>query len=338
MTTIGWVIIAIVAVLLVIIITILSMIQPELWFRARVSGTRVSVWTLLRIRFKKLDARMIVNNYIKARKSGVDISIQQMERHAQARGNVPVVVQALIAAHNAEIELSVEDAISVDLAGRDIKEAVKYCITPKVIETDKIAAIAKDGIEISVRAKITIRTNLKRIIKNALEETIIARVCEGIITSIGGATSHKEIIEYPDKISKNVLVNRSISDDTAFDIISVDIADVHTGRNVGAELEIDAAEATKFIAQAEAEKRRSVAVAAEQEMRVRTQAMKAQVLEAESMLPLAIAEAFKKGNITVNDYYKMQNVISDTEMRRALAGKNMMQEALPAPRKKSKLS
>lgn len=330
--------IIILAAVAVVIITLFMLIQPELWFRAMISGTYVSIASLLRMRFMKLDVRSLVNIYIKARKAGVKIRIKQIESHAQARGNVQAVIEALVAAHNADLELSVSDAMAVDLAGRDIKEAVKYCVTPKVIETDKIRAIAKDGIEISVKAKITIRTNLKRIIANAMEETIIARVCEGIITTIGSSSNHKELIENPDRISKNVLVNKSISSDTLFDILSVDVADVTIGRNVGAELEIDSAEATKIIAQAEAEKRRTEALAAEQEMRVLTQEMRARVLAAESELPRAIAEAFQKGNISVNEYYKMQNVLSDTDMRKAIAGTNLTQDMLPAPKKKTRLS
>ena len=332
-----WTLIAIIAVAAVAVITFFILLQPELWFRSLISGCYVSMFAMLRMRFKRLDSRMLVNCYIKARQSGVTIAIYQLERHSQARGNVNTVVEALIAAANAKIPLTADTAMAIDLAGRDIKEAVKLCITPKVIETDKISAIAKDGIELSVKAKITIRMNLNRIIGYALEETIIARVCEGIVTSIGSASNHKELIENPDRISKSVLVDKSISKDTAFDVLSVDVADLDIGRNVGAELNIDAAEATKFIAQAEAEKRRSEALAAEQEMKVLTQEMRARVLAAESELPRAIAEAFAKGNISVTDYYRMQNMLSDTEMRKSIAGTSLMQESLPAPKKKSKL-
>jgi len=330
-------VIIVIAIAAVVVITLFVLIQPELWFRAMISGCYVGMLALLRMRFRRLDSQMLVNCYIKARKSGVKIAIHQMERHAMARGNVNTVTEALIAAYNAKLDLSVENAIAIDLAGRDVKDAVRCCITPKVIETDRITAIARDGIELSVKAKITVRTNLKRIISTAREETIIARVCEGIITSIGGSNNHKELLENPDKISKSVLVNRSISNDTAFDIISVDVADVVIGRNIGAELEIDAAEATKFIAQADAEKRRSEALAAEQEMKGLTQEMRARVLAAESELPRAIAEAFAKGNIGVNDWYKMQNLLSDTDMRKAIAGTNTLADPTTVQKKKTKL-
>ena len=327
-----------VAIILIVVLILLVMIQPSLWFRALISGTWVSVPVLLRMRIKRLDSRMLINSYIKARKSGVKISMSQLEVHAQARGNVEKVIEALIASHNAGVALQSEVAFAIDLAGRDIKEAVMHRITPKVIQTEKITAIAKDGVEVSVRAKITIRTNLERIIGGAPEETIIARVCEGIITAIGNANSHKEIIESPDRISKSGLVTRDIANDASFDIISIDVSDVEVGRNIGAELNIDEAEATKFIAQAEAEKRRSEALASEQEMRALTQEMRARVVAAEAELPRAIADAFARGNISVNDYYKMQNLISDTEMRQSIASSSgTSRDALPAPKKKTKL-
>jgi uncharacterized protein YqfA (UPF0365 family) len=328
----NWVAFSVVAVIVIILVTLLVLVQPGLFFRAMISGTPVSVVKMIRMRMKHLDARMLVNNYIKARKSGVSVTMDQIENHAQSKGNVNRVIGALISAHNAGIDLSTKTAMAIDLAGRDIMDAVKHCITPKVIETDKIAAIAKDGIELSVKAKITIRTNLKRIIGGALEETIIARVCEGIVTTIGNASNHKELIENPDRISKNVLINRSISTDTAYDILSIDVADIDIGRNIGAELQIDEAEAIKYISQADAEKRRSEAIAAEQEMRALTQEMRARVVAAESELPRAIAEAFMRGNITVQDYYRMQNTLSDTDMRKAIAASsNANPDAVSTP-------
>ena len=330
-------IIIIAAVVALILVTLIVAAQPGLWFRALISGTYIPMSKLITMRFKRLDTRMLVNCYIKARKSGVLITMTQIETLAQARGRVNSVVDALIAAHNAGIILSAETAIAIDLAGRDIKDAVKYCITPKVIETQKITAIAKDGIELSVKAKITIRTNLKRIIGGALEETIIARVCEGIVTTIGNASNHKELIENPDRISKNVLVNRSIASDTAFDILSIDVADIDVGRNIGAELAIDEAEAIKFISQADAEKRRSEAIATEQEMRALTQEMRARVVAAESELPRAIAEAFARGNISVQEYYQMQNMLSDTEMRKSIAGTSNSDMVVATTKKKSRL-
>lgn len=335
----NWVQLVIIAVIALVVVTFIVLIRPGIWFKAFVSGTWVSMVHLLNMRFKRLDAKMLVNCYIRARKSGVKVTISQIENHVQARGNINTVIDALIASHNAGIELATETAMAIDLAGRDIKDAVKHCITPKVIETEKITAIAKDGIEIAVKAKITVRTNLKRLIGGALEETIIARVCEGIVTTIGNASNHKELIEHPDRISKTVLVNRSISSDTAFDILSIDISNVDVGRNIGAELEIDAAEALKFISQADSEKRRTEALAAEQEMRALTQEMRARVIAAEAELPRAIAEAFSRGNISVTDYYRLQNMLSDTQMRNAIAGTGSLnaQDMLPAPRKKTRL-
>lgn len=327
-----------IAIVAIVIITLIVLIQPGLWFRAFISGTWVSIPVLLRMRFKRLDSRMLVNCYIKARKSGVKVTMNQLEVHAQARGNVNTVVDALIAACNAGVDLPSKVAFAIDLAGRDIKDAVKHNITPKVIQTDKITAIAKDGIELSVRAKITVRTNLTKLIGGVLEETIIARVCEGIVTAIGNANSHKEIIENPDRISKTGLVGRNIATDASYDILSIDVSDVEVGRNIGAELSIDDAEATKFVAQAEAEKRRSEALASEQEMRALTQEMRARVVAAEAELPRAIADAFARGNISVNDYYRMQNLISDTEMRQSIASSSgTSRDALPVPRKKTKL-
>jgi len=326
------------AIIAVVLLTLLILVRPGLWFRALISGTYVSVFALLRMRFKHLDSQMLVNCYIKARKSGVKVKIAQLEVHAQARGNVETVVDALIAAHNAGISLSNDVAFAIDLAGRNIKDAIKHSITPKVIQTDKISAIAKDGIEVAVKAKITIRTNLKRIIGGVLEETLIARVCEGIVTAIGNANNHKEIVENPDRISKSSFVTRNITSDAAYDILSIDVADVDIGRNIGAELQIDEAEATKFIAMAEAEKRRSEAIASEQEMRALTQEMRARVVAAEAELPRAIADAFARGHISVTEYYKMQNLLSDTEMRQAIASPaGVSRDVLPPPRKKSKL-
>ena len=327
-----------IAIAALVVLTFLVLMQPGLWFRALISGTYVSIIALLRMRFKRLDSNLIVNCYIKARKSGVKIKIQQLEVHAQARGNVNNVVDALIAAHNAGIPLTNEVALAIDLAGRDIKDAVKHTITPKVIQTDKITAIAKDGIELTVKAKITVRTNLTRIIGGVLEETIIARVCEGIVMAIGNANSHKEIIENPDRISKSSFVARNITSDAMYDILSIDVADVDVGRNIGAELDIDQAEATKFIAQAASEKRRFEALAGEQEMRALTQEMRARVVAAEAELPRAIADAFARGNISVTEYYKMQNLLSDTEMRQAIASTSATsRDVLPTPKKKTKL-
>jgi uncharacterized protein YqfA (UPF0365 family) len=331
-----WVWIVVGAVLIVLVITFFITMKPRLWFKAMVSGTYIPMSRILGMRVKRLDAQMLVQLYIKARKSGVMITVDQLENHAQARGNIQNVITACIAAHNAGIALPVETAMAIDLAGRDISDAVKHCITPKVIETEKVSAVAKNGIELAAKAKITLRTNLKRIIGGALEETIIARVCEGIVTSIGNASNHKELLENPDRISKQLLVNRSISSDTAFDILSIDISDIDVGRNIGAELDIDQAEATKFISQAEAEERRAKALAAEQEMRALTQEMRAQVVAQEAHLTASLADALQRGNLGMGDFYRMQNLISDTEMRKSIAG-TQQQDRLPAPKKKTRL-
>ena len=333
----NWPLIVVLLVILFVVVTLIVLSQPTLWFRALISGTWVPIHKLMIMRLKRLDSRAIVMAFIKARKSGVQITIDQLEAHVQARGNIQNVVNACIAAHNAGIDLPVETAKAIDLAGRDINEAVKYCITPKVIETERVTALCKNGIELTARAKITLRTNLKRIIGGALEETIIARVCEGIVTCIGGATNHKELLENPSIISKQLLRNRNISSDTAFEIISIDIREIEVGRNVGAELAIDEAEARKFISQADAEQRRVEALAAEQEMRAITQEMRARVVAAEAVLPKAIADAFERGAIGVADYYKLTNLLADTEMRKSLAG-TAQTDMLPAPKKKSKLT
>lgn len=304
------------------------------------SGAHVSLAELITITMKKLDARSIVNYYIKAKKAGVKITINQIENHIQAHGNIECVIDALIAAYNAGIDLKLETAIAVDLSGRDINDAVKHCIMPQIIQINNITAIAKNGIEVSVTAKVTLRVNLQRIIGGALEETIIARISEGIMTIIGNAETHNSILERPDLITKTIMQNKNLAADTAFDILSVDIVEIKVGRNVGAELEIDKAEAVKFISQADAEKRRAEAVAAEQEMRALTQEMRARVVAAESELPRALAGALKQGNISYTDYLKMDNIKSDSLMRQAIggnAGDDMLTPALNPPKKKTKL-
>ena len=332
----GWIGILVIVILM---ITLLTVMNVGIWFRALVSGAHVTIGQLASITVKHMDAKYIVDNYIRAKKAGVVISVEQIENHIQAHGNIECVVDALIAAHNANIDLPVETAIAVDLAGRDVNDAVKHCITPQVVQINKISAVAKNGIEVAVDAKITLRVNLKRIIGGALEETIIARVSEGIVTAIGNAKNHNELLEKPDRITKNVLQNREISSDSSFDILSIDISEIVVGRNIGAELEIDKAEAVKYISQADAEKRRSEAVAAEQEMRALTQEMRARVVAAESEVPRAIAGALKSGNIGVGDYLRLENLQSDTTMRKALGGapNSDMLAQLPAPKKKTKL-
>lgn len=328
-------------ILLVVIalITLGALFNVILWFRALISGAHVSLAELISITVKKLDAKSIVNIYIKAKKAGVNITINQIENHIQAHGNIEQVIDALVAAYNAGIELKLETAIAVDLSGRDISEAVKHCIMPQTIQINNITAIAKNGIEVSVTTKVTLRVNLKRIIGGAVEETIIARISEGIMTVIGNANTHNEILERPDSITRTILQNSNLAADTAFDILSIDIVEIKVGRNVGAELEIDKAEAVKFISQADAEKRRAEAVAAEQEMRALTQEMRARVVAAESEVPKAIAGALKHGNINYKEYLQMDNIQSDTMMRKSLGGStsDMLTPYLNPPKKKTKL-
>jgi len=307
-----------------------------MWFRAFISGTYIGILKIVRMRVKRLDTKTIVMAYIKARKSGVVVTVDQLENHVQARGNVDNVVNACIAAVNAKIELPVETAMAIDLAGRNINEAVKETITPRVVETPLVTTVCKNGIELSARAKITLRTNIQQLIGGALEETIIARVCEGIVTCIGSAHTHDDLLENPDRISKQLLVDKNITSDSAFEILSIDVSKIEVGRNVGAELKIDEAESQKIIAQSIAEERRTKALAAEQEMRAITQEMRAKVVAAEAQLPLALADALDNGRITVPEYYQMQNLLSDTEMRRKIAGTEE-RDMLPAPRKKSRL-
>lgn len=338
MNFLPWIIVLLVVIA---VITFCSAFNMVLWVRALISGAHVSIAELISMTVKKLDARNIVNNYIKAKKAGVNITIAQIENHLQAHGNIELVINALIAAYNANLkDLDLKTAIAVDLSGRDINDAVKHCIMPQIVQINNVTAIAKNGIEVSVSVKVTLRVNLKRIVGGALEETIIARISEGIMTIIGNAETHNEILEHPNLITKTIMANKDLAKDTAFDILSVDIIDMKVGRNVGAELEIDKAEAVKFISQADAEKRRAEAIAAEQEMRALTQEMRARVVAAESEVPKALAGALKFGNIDVKDYMKMENLQSDTLMRKSLSGNassDMITPALNPPKKKTKL-
>ena len=333
---IDWVAVGIVAGVILLLITFLILLRPSIWFRSMISGPYFPLSTLVRWRILKLDVKSYAAHYTKARKAGVKISLRQIEAFVLAKGNLKNVTEALIAATSGGISISVDTAMAVDLAGRDIRGAVKNYITPKVIETEKITAMAKNGIELSAKAKITLKTNLRRIIGGALEETIVARVCEGIVTGIGNAANHKDLLENPSKISKPLLADPRIQIDTAFDIMSIDISDIDVGRNIGAELDIDQAEALKFISQAEAEKRRSEAIATEQEMRALTQEMRARVVAAEAMLPEALASALERGSIGVSDFYRLNNLISDTEMRKSIAG-TATTDMIVAPRKKTRL-
>jgi len=283
-----------------------------LWITAIFSGVRVGLGTLIGMRLRKVNPNDIVRPFISASKAGLDLDVGQMEAHHLAGGNVGRVVQALISADRAAIDLPWKRATAIDLAGRDVLEAVQVSVNPKVIQTPRVAAVAKDGIQVIAVARVTVRANIERLVGGAGEETIIARVGEGTVSSIGSAASHKEVLENPDQISRLVL-DRGLDAGTAYEILSIDIADVDIGRNIGAELQTDQAEADKKIAQAKAEERRAMAVAHEQEMRAR-------VVEAEAEVPLALADAFRNGRLGVMDHYRMQNLQSDTRMRTSLAG------------------
>ena len=286
----------------------------SLWVQALVSGARVGLFTIVFMRFRKVPPKLIVTSKIMAVKAGLDFSTDSLESHYLAGGNVSRVVQALIAADKANIELEFNRAAAIDLAGRDVLEAVQMSVNPKVIETPMIAAMAKDGIQLKAISRVTVRANIDRLVGGAGEETILARVGEGIVTTIGSADTHKMVLENPDMISKRVL-EKGLDAGTAYEILSIDIADVDVGKNIGAELETDRAEADKKIAQAKAEERRAMAFAVEQEMKARVEEMRAKVVEAEARVPLAMANAFDKGNLGVMDYYRMKNIEADTDMR-----------------------
>lgn len=290
-----------------------------LWVTALFSGVRISIITLLTMRLRRVNPSLIVLNQIKLWKAGLKINSNELEAHYLAGGNPTAVADALIAADKASLDLSFERAAAIDLAGRDLVDAIRTSVSPRVIATPLIAAVAKDGIQVKATARVTVRTNINRLVGGAGEETIIARVGEGIVTTIGSAATHKEVLENPDRISQ-VVSAKGLDSGTAFEILSIDIADVDVGSNIGAVLQIDQAEADKKIAQAKAEERRVMAIAREQEMKAQVEEMKAKVVEAESQLPLAIAEALKKGNIGVLDYYNMKNIMADTEMRYSISG------------------
>lgn len=313
----GWLIpVIIVAVLLLVLMLFLPL---GTYFVAAVSGAHVSMGRLVGMKMRRIKYKMLVDVYIRAKKAGLDIDIADLESHIMAGGNISNVVNALISAHSANIDLSLEAAKAIDLAGRDVLNAVKVSVNPKVIETPLISAIAKNGIELRVKARVTVRANIARLVGGAGEETIIARVGEGIVTTVGSAEYHKEVLENPDSISKTVL-KKGLDAGTAYEILSIDIADVDVGRNIGAQLQMDQAEADKRIAQANAEERRAMAIATEQEMKAHTQEMRAKVVEAEAEVPRAMAEAFRSGRLGIMDYYNMQNIQADTAMRNAISG------------------
>lgn len=306
--------IIIAAVILIALIILFTFVPVALWISALAAGVRISIFTLVGMRLRRVIPSRVINPLIKAHKAGLKVDTNQLESHYLAGGNVDRVVNALIAAHRANIELPFERSAAIDLAGRDVLEAVQMSVNPKVIETPFISGVAIDGIEVKAKARITVRANIDRLVGGAGEDTIIARVGEGIVSTIGSSTNHKNVLENPDKISHNVL-ERGLDSGTAFEILSIDIADIDIGKNIGAMLQTDQAEADKNIAQAKAEERRAMAVAQEQENLARVQEMRAKVVEAEADVPLALAEALRSGNMGVMDYMNYQNINADTTMR-----------------------
>ncbi|MDR6551316.1 flotillin-like protein FloA [Paenibacillus qinlingensis] len=305
------------AIIIIVLSILLSVVPVMLWISALASGVRISIITLIAMRLRRVTPSRIVNPMIKATKAGIDLSVNQLESHYLAGGNVDRVVNALIAAHRAKIHLEFERAAAIDLAGRDVLLAVQMSVNPRVIETPNVSAVAKNGIEVKVIARVTVRANIDRLVGGAGEETIIARVGEGIVTTVGSSESHKDVLENPDMISRTVL-GKGLDAGTAFEILSIDIADVDVGKNIGAHLQTEQAEADKRIAQAKAEERRAMAVAAEQEMKARVVEMRAKVVESESQVPLAMAEALRNGQLGVMDYMNLKNIESDTQMRSSL--------------------
>ncbi len=314
--------VAIPLVLIVFIVAVISLflhfVPLGLWISAMAAGVSVGIVNLIGMRLRRVVPSKIILPLVKANKAGLNVNANQLEAHYLAGGDVDRVVDALIAAHRATMALTFERACAIDLAGRDVLEAVQMSVNPKVIETPFISAVAQNGIELKVRARVTVRANIDRLVGGAGEATVIARVGEGIVTSVGSASDHSQVLENPDEISKTVL-NKGLDAGTAFEILSIDIADVDVGRNIGARLQTDQAEADKQIAQAKAEERRAMAVAKEQEMQAYTQEMQAKVVEAQAEVPLALAQALRDGTLGVMDYYNMKNIMADTEMRAAVA-------------------
>ena len=310
------------AILVLVVLALLVLVWAvpvRLWVEAVSAGVRVGMGELVGMRLRKVNPAAVVRPLVMAVKAGLPLTTRQLEAHYLAGGKVDRVAKALISADKANLGLTFEQAAAIDLAGRDVLEAVKVSVNPKVIDTPRVAAMAKDGIQLIATARVTVRANINRLVGGAGEDTILARVGEGIVSTIGSADSHKAVLENPDKISTTVLA-KGLDAGTAFEILSIDIADVDVGKNIGAELQTDQAEADKRIAQAKAEERRAMAVAHEQEMRAKVQEQRAAVVQAEAQVPLAMAEAFRNGNLGIMDYARYRNVTADTEMRQALAG------------------
>ena len=313
---IGTILIIIISV--IVLIVFLYLVPVGIWFQALISGVHTSLIQLIFMRFRKVPPTIIVNNMISGAKAGLKLNQNELEAHYLAGGRVNAVVNALISADKANMNLDFKTATAIDLAGRDVLKAVQTSVNPTVIDTPPVTAVAKDGIQLIAKARVTVRTNIKQLVGGAGEETILARVGEGIVTSIGSANSHKQVLENPDSISKLVL-SKGLDSGTAFEILSIDIADIDVGKNIGAQLQIDQANADKNIAQAKAEERRAMAVAQEQEMKAKAQEARAKVIEAEAEVPLAMAEAFRTGNLGIMDYYRMKNIQADTDMRESIS-------------------
>mgnify|MGYP001627156202 FL=1 len=316
---------------IILFFVFLYFVPINLWITALFSGVRVGLFELVFMRIRKVPPRVIVESLITATKAGLKLTSTDLETHYLAGGNVPNVIRALISAEKANIHLDFKQATAIDLAGRDVFEAVQISVNPKVITTPKVAAVAADGIQLIAIARVTVRANIQQLVGGAGEDTILARVGEGIVTAIGSARSHKEVLENPDKISK-VVLSRGLDAGTAFQILSIDIADVDVGANIGAKLQIDQASADLKVAEAKAEERRAMAVALEQEMKAKAQEARANVIQAEAEIPKAIADAFRSGNLGVMDYYRMQNIQADTGMRQAISDSSKGQG--PTPPKK----
>ena len=312
--------------LLAVILLFLHFVLLGLWISAMAAGVNVHIFTLVGMRLRRVVPSKIILPLVKANKAGLDVNVDQLEAHFLAGGDVDRVVDALIAAERADIPLTFERAAAIDLAGRDVLEAVQMSVNPKVIETPLISAVAKNGIELKVRARVTVRANIDRLVGGAGESTIIARVGEGIVTTVGSSEEHTDVLENPDHISRTVL-SKGLDAGSAFEILSIDIADVDVGRNIGAQLMTDQAEADKNIAQAKADERRAMAVAKEQEMRAYTQEMQAKVVEAQAQVPQALAQALREGHLGAMDYYNLKNLMADTKMRESLVSSG--QEELP---------
>ncbi len=308
-------------VLLVFVAVFLGMVPMKVWIRTLVSGCHISMPKLIGMRLRKLDCKLIIDNFILAQKAGLDIKISELETHYMAGGHVDKLVDALIAAHSAKLNLTLEQAIAIDLADRDVVEAVQTSIKPKVIRTPVMQAVAQNGIELKVVAQVTVKARMDKLIGSADEETILARVGEGVVSAVGMASKHTDILANPSIISRQVL-SKNLDNNTAYEILSVDICDIDVGNNVGANLKIAEAEAKKKIAQAAAEERKAQAIAHEQEMKAKTQEMKAVVLAAQSEVHRAMAKALQKGKIGAMDYYKLQNIVADTNMRNSFTNKD----------------